>query len=672
MTLTACAQMPSSSTRLSQLMSLHRSPAWNLNRNIDAWYWYQPFEGHHFIFNHPAYLDSSSSFSNFLCSQEPCDSIFTNDVPDLRSGRISCVEVFGILQRSPATAEGQSSGVSSRFSSSLTPRMDFQISNQNTLLAFGCGPLSLAALEGNPEKMKYLLRDYPNSVNEVNLLNQTPLHLAVGHSSCVELLLGGPGRDLLDLPDSAGMRPMEYAVYSCLCGEANEHPHYEGCLKNRGDTSLVILLNADCMVSKPASWPPAYSPALLCNNCLRTITPHLVNRRERLKSLAINHLPRIQADVLGLFSAAVLDSNATRVIQSLKERGISVPTGLQVPGSDREGCNELSSAYHRTGALPFSLLWDSGFRDVDTPDADGLTPLMLQGKCLLNWEVAAACSWLIENGANPWDLTPEGISTVGHELYASIGKEVRYPSLISQDSYINLTGKLSQRDPRDKCRCACSPGGCTPFVRFLQAALGPRYNASALGQMQQLPEILTKTHASITTAQVRSAIRLATFEMLGIRHTCCHPNWRWKYRPSEISYEELHELRQEDCSLVDRLEYLIDEFEVELEHMRQERYVNKNVSFWNGYWLPRMEQVLESIESDGIDEVDRAAAEDIGVVWHKKESGKNKDSGSEDGRYHESDWDSEIDAREMFETFRTMDDWTSRLDLIMSKAGLCK
>lgn len=186
---------------------------------------------------------------------------------------------------------------------------------------------------------------------------------------------------------------------------------------------------------------------------------------------------------------------------------------------------------------------------------------------------------------------------------------------------------------------------------------------------------------SLNKDQMRSAVRYATFEMLSIRHTCCHGDPHLASRRHQQD-EELDELHQEDHFLVDRLEELTAEFEVELEQMSKEHYVNKRVSFWHGYWLPRAQQVLESIESAGIGEPDKAAAEEIGVVWNKQESGKGKDCGedyeldsysyseSEDGGYHESDWDSEIDEEDMFETFRTMEDWTSRLNLIMSKAGL--
>lgn len=82
-----------------------------------------------------------------------------------------------------------------------------------------------------------------------------------------------------------------------------------------------------------------------------------------------------------------------------------------------------------------------------------------------------------------------------------------------------------------------------------------------------------------------------------------------------------------------------------------------------------MEQVLQSFNSAGIEQEGKGAAEEIGVVWHgESEIATSHDGGGDDDGYHESDWDSEVDKHDMFETFRKTDDWTSRLDLIIKKA----
>lgn len=536
------------------------------------------------------------------------------------------------------------------------------------------------------------MANYPNTINEVNLMKQTPLHLAVGQPSCVALLLRASGRKLIDLPDSGGWRPMEYALFSCLRGtRPGENNHHDGCLRNHGDNSLDLILHAGCMIPTIDTWPrPVAWPRLLCDTCQRAVSTHLVARRKGLKTLAANNIPRMQATALGLFSPWLCDSSASRAIQALRECGILVPPSLEVDGFHLvKGFSVLASPYHYDGPMPFSVLWSIGFRDLEASDFNGVTPLM--NWCKTPWlgvMAAVRCSWLIDKGANLWKLAPDGVSTIGHELYSRIGELCNPRQRVEDNSmrhFFNLTQKLSHRDPRDSCRCACSNAGCTPFVRFLQAALRAYSDFNHIDSVSEfigrLPIILKETHTNVTKVQMRSAVRYVTFETLGIRHTCCHADPYITYKTRRPD-EELDELRQEDHFLVARLENLVAEFEVELDQMGRERYVNRRVSFWQGYWLPRMQQVLDFIEGAGIEDPEKAAAEEIGVVWHEHESDKGKDrdegldsdsgsyNGGEVGGYHESDWDSDVDEVGMFDTLRTMEDWTSRLDLIMSKAGL--
>lgn len=674
----------------------HSTPAWNIIcRRADPWSWNNSGEDRLQGPGAPSNWGPYSLLSDFMCALEPYESIFIKSQREFPRDENRTMELFAIMQRSSATAEGAYRLMLDSRASAYWCALAMLTTSFYS--AFGCGLLSLAALEGNLERMKFLLTNYRDTINELNLLKQTPLHLAVGHPSCVALLLRESGSKLINLPDSGGRRPLEYALFCCLFAtRAGENQYHDGCLRSHGDTSLNILLDADCMITKTESWPLdsyGFEPSL-CDNCLHEVSEHLVSRRDRLKSLAANRLPRMQANALGVFSPSVLDSNVIRVIQALIQWGISVPPSLQVNGSDQEGRNDMTSAYHRFyGPIPFSALWRLGLRDLDTPDMDGLTPLMSWCK-KYGWNMtdtdAGRCSWLIEGGADLWKLAPDGVSTIGHELYSKIG-QMLLPRADNEEPprthVFNLTRKLSHRDPRDGCHCACSPGGCTPFVRFLQAVFRKRYLDSASKLIENLLASMRETHTSLNKIQMRSVVRYATFEMMGIRHTCCHDDTGPTLGRNRQNME-LDELRQEDSFLINLLDDLATEFEVKLEEMVQEQYVNKRVSFWHGCWLPRIQQVLESIHSANIEEPDKVAAEEIGVVWHKQESGKGKGcdedfdldfdfdldsdsySDSVNGGYHQSDWDSEIDEEYMIGTFRTMEDWNSRLDLIMSKAGL--
>lgn len=102
------------------------------------------------------------------------------------------------------------------------------------------------------------------------------------------------------------------------------------------------------------------------------------------------------------------------------------------------------------------------------------------------------------------------------------------------------------------------------------------------------------------------------------------------------------------------------------------------MAFWPKHWLLHLQLIFDSSYRAGIDGSDKPDAEDTGVAWQKQGPGKEKDcyeefdKPSEVGRYRESDWDFEIDAEGMTESFQTMRGWNSMLDVVMSMARLSK
>lgn len=661
---------------------------------VRPWTWDSPDENRFDSVGHPSNWDSRSLFSDFLCAHDQYETIVNKSLLEFSSSEETTMELFAIMKRSSATAEGTYWFIWLLSLSCWGPRITLTMIFH---LAFRCGPLSLAALKGDSEKMKLLLTQCPNGISELNLLEQTPLHLAIGHAPCVSLLLSGSGRSLLDRLDSGGRRPVEYALFLCLWQtRAHADQYNDGCSKNHGDSSLNTLLDAGCMIPKRTLWLGTFIFNFsLCKNCLHAFSLHLSGRRESLRMLAKSHLPggllfelsALKLESFFYFSSAtswlgglppgLLDCLASSVVQELIRRGISVPLSLRVDALDGN-CDKLTSVYHSYGPLPFSVLWKLGFRDLDQRDTNGLTPLMFW--CNQDLQSLARCSWLVEKGANVHKLVPHGSSTVGHELYSKIGQ---LPPPLDDSEFdlrnhvCTLTTRLLIKETVDTCHCACSHRGCAPFTRFLQTAFAWRNISSPWDVVKRLPEIIAETHASVTKGQMKSAIRYATFEMLGIRHTCCHSDVGRALKEQKEE-DEIEELRQEDSFLVAILDDLVKKLEWELQGqlLRREVFDSKSASFWNKHWLPRVQVVLESLNNAEIRESERVAAEDVGVKWQKQESGTTNDNdgdynnGSEDGRYNESEWKSDVDEGGMFERFQTMEDWTSRLNLIMSKAGL--
>lgn len=537
--------------------------------------------------------------------------------------------------------------------------------------------MSLAVLAGDEQKVASLLANHPSTLQERNLFGQTPLHLGAGQPACLRLLLQGPGRSLLEQPDFNGYTALQYAAYKCT----------ELC-----KASVVVILESDCKLANEYSQFFAW----LCRNCRGEVLRHIKNRRERLKRYALQRLPDAEAASFGLHRASVLDSKANHVTQALERRGFEIPSPLRLDvcfptGSPRldEGCDRYRpvSMFHQSPLnSPFGAdlerIFRLGFRDFDSPL--GISPLLSwlsTPHYVNNFKLGTsidsrykACIWLMEHGANLWDTIPgDRSATTAHYLYYSIGLDLGKVMETTKSKIQFLMRVLSTCDVRDDCRCKCCPGGCSPFVWFLRATIYvsiEEHDASNHKKkiIDNFVDFLIQWTPTITLEQLQSAIRYLTFEILEIRHTC----FRKKYDSRVIEWltdDDIDELMGEDSTLLELLEELVREFDLELQtHIAEEDPLG--LCFWKTYWPEHMEEVTRKLDGDRMNEDELLATQQLGVTWHHLE-----DSPAEHQRkrracvpYRESDWSVEVDDVEMWDTLRSMGDWRSRLDLIMSRA----
>lgn len=541
--------------------------------------------------------------------------------------------------------------------------------------------MSLAALAGDEQKVASLLANHPSTLKERSLFGQTPIHLATFYPCCLRLLLQGPGRSLVDQPDSNGYTPLHYAALSCT----------EPC-----EASVDPILEADCRL--PNEYSGVFS--CLCQNCRGKILRHIKNRRERLKRYALKRLPSVEAAALGLHHPSVLDSKANLVTQALERRGFEIPWPLRLDpclpaGSSRSGeldeefdryqsvsmfhQNPLNSPLDANLEIPFRL----GFRDFDSPLVPSPLLSWLSMPRYINfykneiWEKNRykACIWLIEHGCNLWDPIPGDVgATTAHYLYYAIGEDISIVEVpeTTRSRILLLTRLLSTQDVRDGCRCRCSLGGCSPFVWFLRSSVGmistewyhlenhkPELISRFVDFLKQWPPI-------ITAEQLRSAIRYLTFKLLDIRHTCSHHG---RFQTKRVCDEDIDELMSEDSSLLKVLEELVGEFDLELQaHITEEDPLG--LPFWNSHWPRRMEEVTTKLKRDRMTQDELLATQQLGVTWHQLEDspGQCRRNRRTRGSYRESDWSIEFDEKRMWRTLRSLEDWRSRLDLIMSRA----
>lgn len=391
---------------------------------------------------------------------------------------------------------------------------------------------------------------------------------------------------------------MEYAAYSCSEG-GFESP--KPCT-----ASLAAILESDCRV--PYDFSDICSG--LCLLCQSALFKYIKNRRERLKTYALESVPRAESAREGLLQPGVLDSRANLAVETLEKRGFNIPSALRLDGHGSKYHSYVpTSMFHWCGSMfsvrlhsrtrsDFDTLVELGFRDFQPLDCSEFSPLLSWCEWLVNPDAATyeARIWFIEHGANLWDPIPNrNFATQARYLYGSIQLAPKVHVNVELER-INftiqfLTRILSARDVRDGCRCRCSSEGCSPFTWFLRWNItlelhNDRNPDNFQRFMDSLPEFFTDCHPNITMEQLRSAIRYKTFHALGIRHTCSHDG---RGQVDELTEDEVDELLSEDALLLRILGESVEEFQSELESLLPEDPCG--LFFWEHYWPERMTKV---------------------------------------------------------------------------------
>lgn len=287
-------------------------------------------------------------------------------------------------------------------------------------------------------------------------------------------------------------------------------------------------------------------------------------------------------------------------------------------------------------------LWSSGFREIDVPDTNGKTPLMMIKLGLQYTGISQFIKlafWFHQKGASlhrpcPVTALADFSNTqmaptlserrVTHLLAArlnvtSFPPVYVWPSGVSRSKLSRLLSTIHDLglecrqflhqilldDSPDDCLCACSEHGCMPVTCFL------KFDGS-IGLWGKWPAhiwiwfIESLMSDKISAVIDRGIVRLITFENLGLRHTCCcfHPYDR---DFSTMEPEEIDERRDEDRKGIQLLESLLIEF--------HEKRGDQNIqSFINGYWTARMKEVLAVRDKEP---VDKAAIRELGVILQR-------------------------------------------------------
>lgn len=439
---------------------------------------------------------------------------------------------------------------------------------------------------------------------------------------------------ILHLRDVQGNHAIGYAVHnSNMCGHRWDSVPCSGC--NCSDALQMLLCVAGYFDGYLESITDAqeFGKAVRSGSLRKTflLMSELKLRRDQLKQLALAHLDDKDIQRYKLDRDDVLDYHGIDVVERLDDMGIKVPTTLKnsfIKSACRRSIyHNLSKEWIYTKAEDVAqLIFDLGFHDTDGPDELGYTPLMMACR----HSAPTILLWFVEHGADVTLRDPCIESKSDHHAHVNptVAQQVseglrERQSLFEHQSYESASPivRVVPVATFDDCVCYCTEGGCSPasilFQERWEAYEGvktctPRLRKT-LGEVgSDIISFLERDSLDLTSRRhvCLAAIRMLTFEALGISHTCgCRDIWKHR-----LSSDEIEELWDEEAHLIGCLEDMLAEFTSKFDTLGIDC-----IAFLILTWVERLENVLKELDGYKLSEAERTGAEALGVRWQAQQ-----------------------------------------------------
>ncbi|KLO81182.1 Uncharacterized protein LW93_4756 [Fusarium fujikuroi] len=497
------------------------------------------------------------------------------------------------------------------------------------------GQLSRLVVMEDDERVKALLQRYPSSINEINHLGQTPVHIAVQiqNARILSMLVNHADDKVLNTRDNNGHYAIDHAIDAlCHVLKSGKEPGSTVC---NGCEVLNILLHSQSAIFldsvQLAMQLPWIHNTPVCIEGQKNIIRGLASRRKQLKTLAERELTPAERQTLTFCQPGILDQNAAQTQQLLESKKCHFPPYLRVydnapsPEDSKSvylliSHGDVAETALQSGFLMPMTLLDDVFRLLAEQLKSRRSGSLRQGFLFSSY-----ICWLVDHGGDLHSTVQAlwGRTTAAHYFMTYLGKS--QPSFRSGHR-VPLSSKVSsiffEEDNVDDCRCQCSPKGCTPLTKFLAAInykQGWLHTCGVIEVVDCVFEHLVYLcdllgHVGYDQTKEHwigsAAVRHVTFFSLDLRHTCCHLVAGFVDDAcGPLSTEDRHEIEEEDSSRLKLLEQLVTEFE------RQRGNYADLLSFAREYWAPKMKAVYQKLDSYVLSEAQLQSAEGVGVVW---------------------------------------------------------
>ncbi|KAI9689638.1 MAG: hypothetical protein M1820_010136 [Bogoriella megaspora] len=451
-------------------------------------------------------------------------------------------------------------------------------------VAYKCGELSQAVLARSETRLMSCIKADPSSVNEKNVLGQTPLHLSAKWSWGTELLLANGART-----DQLDMQRHPPIVYTCRQGGLASFQ----LLANAGSSFYYPPKGEACLFDFALSWYHCYPDESI--EFIQELILTMAQRSARILQIANDVLYQDELSLLGGSQDRILDAKFGDAVILLERHGVTLPP-------DRTFCVVSETLYHADylSADIASRLFEAGFRDIDVPDKFDRTPLMdISFRAISNPDISLLfAKWLTDHGADLYSRFGSSNARAIHLLAWGLGQSIDGSTStcpLSEDAKQFLLD-IFQDETGDGCKCKCSSRGCqgvTMALKGITQTFSKPYADEPstsvkwlLAQIEHLGAYNTPSRAK----HARKAIRFMTFEELGLTHSCCCRKrgiyWLNATHLQPMPEDDAREIFEEEKDLHDQLEILVPEF--------YSAYVRLGLplpEFLEKHWMPRMDEL---------------------------------------------------------------------------------
>lgn len=459
-----------------------------------------------------------------------------------------------------------------------------------------------------------LLRNDHSVLNERSALGRTVLHLATSWPRGLSILIEHGGDvipSVINIQDIDGGTALDFAI------------------KLYETDSVELLLNVGARVTDGTFfWLANIKNIVQAEKISCIVAESLVRQRRDLLQLALSNLLTKEINKFGLQEDSLLDEKAFDVVEALRHQDVSVPSTYD--------CLQPGSIYMWPSltSLIAQKLFDAGFHETNTAFR-GYYPLM----CRYGDNVSV---WFEDHGASLY--TPIPIPDEHFDASSDADRSMPiYPTIhflmrcLGERRWVDLPKEISRQLSRllndkisDPCICYCTGNGigCTSASKYISHSsnqfkrrnltLGETVDDDKYFEIQLYellkPRIVERAVNENSGHQVAvDIIRVITFDMLGMRHTCCKYERVFDPRYDKgdllilMDPEDIEEIREEDRYLAAQLETLMEEFEVKF------RELNVPLSqFVESYWSLRIREVVRG--RDELSAEDLHAIRETGVV----------------------------------------------------------